>query len=72
MMVVRLAEIKDIDQIMMLAAIANSTPSLAKKLFGKSVTQMIDAYATNSHRKRRVYNTLRAILIVHYLQSIKY
>ena len=64
--------LQDIDQIMMLAAIANSTPSLAKKLFGKSVTQMIDAYATNSHRKRRVYNTLRAISIVHYLQSIKY
>jgi len=65
-------KLQDTDQIMMLAAIANSTPSLAKKLFGKPVQQMIESYATNSHRKRRVYNTMRAISIVKYLKSVKY
>ena len=65
-------QMQDIDQVMMLSAIANSTPSLAKKSFGKSVDEMISAYATNSHRKRRAYNTLRAIAIVKYLQDIDY
>ena len=65
-------KLQSIDQIMMLSAIANSAPSIAKKNFGNSVEQMANEYATDSHRKRRVYNTYRAIAIVKYLQSIKY
>lgn len=61
-----------IDQIMMLSAIANSSPSLARKILGKSVDEMIKSYATNTHRKRRAYNTLRAITIIKYLKSVEY
>ena len=59
-----------IEQIMMLSSIANSSPSMAKLNSGKSVEQMIKAYATNDHRKRRVYNTQRAIAIVKYLKQL--
>ena len=65
-------QLHSIDQIMMLSAIANSTPALANKNIESSVNQMANAYATDSHRKRRIYNTYRAIAIVKYLQSIKY
>lgn len=59
-----------IEQTMMLSSIANSSPSMAKMNLGKSVDQMIRAYATNDHRKRRVYNTQRAIAIVKYLKQL--
>jgi hypothetical protein len=60
---------KDIEKVMMLSAIANSTTVLANKLIGKQINEMIGSYGTNQHRRHRVYNMLRAIELVKFIQN---